>query len=382
MFDGPRRVDFDAALNAGRVRYIGEDVVTGFIEAVKGQSLLGDDAADRSARIVYTPLNGTGLVPVTRVLRECGFENVTVVKEQEQPDGRFPTCPYPNPEIREAMALGLEYARRLDADLLLATDPDCDRCGIAVRAPGGDHVLLTANETGLLLLDYICQRRVALGRMPERPVLVKTIVTTDMAEPVAAKYGVETVNVLTGFKYVGEIIGKLEAEGALDRYIFAFEESYGYLTGGYVRDKDGVDAALMICEMFAWYRARGVGLLERLHQLYAEFGYCLNTLHSYAFEGPRGFAQMQAAMTALRGGIDELGGRKVEQLLDYAPGLDGLPKSNVLKFRLSGGASLVVRPSGTEPKLKLYASVTAEDEAAAKAEDARLVADAKRVIGV
>ena len=210
--------------------------------------------------------------------------------------------------------------------------------------------------------------------------MVKTIVTTDMAQRIAQKYGVETVNVLTGFKYIGETIGRLEAAGEADRYIFGFEESYGYLTGGYVRDKDAVDAALMICDMFAWYRARGIGLLERLEQLYAEYGYCLNTLHSYQFEGSKGFSQMQAAMVALRSGISELGGRKVERLLDYAPGLYGLPKSDVLKFLLAGGASVVVRPSGTEPKLKLYASVSAPDRAAAEREEARLVADVEGIL--
>ena len=381
IFDDPRRTDFKSALEAGQIEWIPEEVLTAFIERVKSESLLGDDGADRSARIVYSPLNGTGLEPVTRILRECGFENVTVVAEQEKPDGRFPTCPYPNPEIREAMQLGVEYAERLNADLLLATDPDCDRCGIAVRA-GDDFQLLTGNETGLLLLDYICQRRIALGAMPDRPVLVKTIVTTDMAERVAKKYGVETVNVLTGFKYIGETIGRLEAEGQAERYIFGFEESYGYLTGGYVRDKDAVDAALMICEMFAWYRARGIGLLARLNQLYDEFGYCLNTLHSYAFEGSKGFGRMQAVMRTLRGDIREIGGRRVERLLDYAPGLDGLPKSDVLKFLLSGDASLVVRPSGTEPKLKMYVSVSAEDREKAAAEERNLSRAVERLLGL
>ena len=378
LFDDIRRADFDLALSDGRIEWIGEDVYTGFIEEVKKQSLLGGEAVDKSAAIVYSPLNGTGLRPVLRALAESGYANVTVVKEQERPDGRFPTCPFPNPEIEEAMALGLAYARRLDADLLLATDPDCDRCGIAVR-DGGDYRLLSGNETGMLLLDYICRRRLALGAMPDRPVLVKTIVTTDMAQRIADKYGVQTVNVLTGFKYIGETIARLEAEGRADRYIFGFEESYGYLSGTYVRDKDAVNAALLICEMFAWYRARGVGLLERLNALYAEFGYCLNTLHSYRFEGSAGFGRMRAIMAAFRGNVRELGGRKVERTLDYAPGLDGLPKSDVLKF-LMDGASVVVRPSGTEPKLKVYASVTAPDRAEAQAREAALLKDVEKII--
>ena len=378
VFDDPRTMDFDAGLEAGLIAYIGENVYTAFTEEVKRQSLLGGEEVDKSAAIVYSPLNGTGLKPVLRALTESGYTNVTVVKEQEQPDGHFPTCPFPNPEIREAMQLGLDYARRLNADLLLATDPDCDRCGIAVK-DGDDYTLLTGNETGMLLFDYVCQRRVALGTMPDRPVLVKTIVTTDMVEKIANKYGVETVNVLTGFKYIGETIGRLEAQGRPDRYIFGFEESYGYLSGTYVRDKDAVDAAFLICEMFAWYKTRGIGLKERLDQLYAEFGYCLNTLHSYQFEGSAGFERMQAIMAAFRGGVEELGGRRVVKLLDYGPGLDGLPKSDVLKFLLDG-ASVVVRPSGTEPKLKMYAYIVAGNRAEAEAQEALLAGDVERII--
>ena len=379
VFDDIRRADFDLALSDGLIEWIGEDVYTAFIEEVKKQSLLGGEQVDKSAAIVYSPLNGTGLKPVLRALGESGYTNITVVKEQEQPDGHFPTCPFPNPEIEEAMRLGLEYARRLNADLLLATDPDCDRCGIAVK-DGGDYRLLSGNETGMLLLDYVCQRRLALGIMPDRPVLVKTIVTSDMAQRIADKYGVETVNVLTGFKYIGETIGRLEAEGRADRYIFGFEESYGYLSGTYVRDKDAVNAAFLICEMFAWYKKRGMGLMDRLNALYAEYGACLNTLHSYQFEGSAGFERMQAIMAAFRGNIGALGGRKVERALDYAAGLDGLPKSDVLKF-LMDGASVVVRPSGTEPKLKVYASVTAPDRDAAAKQEAALIADVEKIIG-
>jgi len=378
VFDGPRCMDFETGLTQGTIEWIDDQVYTDFVEAVKGQSLLGGEEVDKGAAIVYSPLNGTGLKPVLRTLRESGYTNVTVVKEQEQPDGHFPTCPYPNPEIEEAMRLGLEYAKRLNAELLLATDPDCDRCGIAVRGENG-YELLSGNETGMLLLDYVCQRRIALGTMPEHPVLVKTIVTTDMAQRIAEKYGVETVNVLTGFKYIGETIGRLEARGEADRYIFGFEESYGYLSGSYVRDKDAVDAAFLICEMFAWYKARGIGLKQRLEQLYAEYGYCLNTLHSFEFEGSAGFERMQGIMAAFRGGVEALGGERVERLLDYAPGLDGLPKSDVLKFLLPG-ASLVVRPSGTEPKLKVYCSITAPDRARAAEREARLMADVKKIM--
>ena len=378
IFADPRRMDFETGLESGVISWIPDQVYTDFVAEVKKQTLLGHETVDKNVAIVYSPLNGTGLKPVLRTLRESGFTNVTVVKEQENPDGHFPTCPYPNPEIREAMQLGLEYAAKLNADLLMATDPDCDRCGIAVRDENGEYQLLTGNETGMLLLDYVCSRRLALGCMPEKPVMVKTIVTTDMAERIAAHYGVETRNVLTGFKFIGETIGRLEAEGHPERYIFGFEESYGYLSGTYVRDKDAVNASFLICEMFAWYKQQGKSLLEKLNELYAEYGYCLNTLHSYEFEGAAGFDKMQKIMQSFRGDLKEIGGRKIEKLLDYAPGLDGLPKSDVLKFLLSGGASAVVRPSGTEPKLKIYISVSAPDKAAAAEEEKKLAADLAR----
>ncbi len=375
VFADVRRGDFDALAAAGKIRWIGEDVYTAFTEEVKKQSMLAPgETIDRDVAIVYSPLNGTGLKPVLRVLSESGFTSVTVVKEQEQPDGNFPTCPYPNPEIREAMALGMEYARRENADLLLATDPDCDRCGIAVKDENGAYVLLTGNETGMLLLDYICARRTANGTMPKDPVAVKTIVTIDMAERIAAKYGVRVINVLTGFKFIGEQIGFLEQRGEADRYIFGFEESYGYLSGPYVRDKDAVDAAFLICEMFAWYRTRGVSLKQRLDQLYAEFGFCLNTLYSFEFEGSAGFRKMQNLMAAFRAGTERLGGLKVEEALDYSLGLDGLPKSDVLKYRLENHCSVVVRPSGTEPKLKTYISVSAPTRAEAEAAE-RVIAE-------
>ncbi|MCR5615935.1 MAG: phospho-sugar mutase, partial [Saccharofermentans sp.] len=324
--------------------------------------------------IVYTPLNGAGLKPVTRTLKETGFTNITVVSEQEQPDGNFPTCPYPNPEIKEAMALGMEYCRKTGADLLLATDPDSDRCGIAVKDKDGEYKLVSGNEVGILLLDFICSQRVKHGKMPNDPVFVKTIVTMDLAEKIASSYGVKTINVLTGFKFIGEQIGMLEAKGKEDSYICGFEESYGYLTGSYVRDKDAVDAAFMICEMFAYYKTRGVGILDKLDELYGKFGYCLNTLHSYEFEGSAGFAKMQDIMKKFREGKDTFGDRKTESLKDYSKGIDGLPASDVLKFFIEGG-SVVVRPSGTEPKLKTYISVVAPDEAQARAIEEKISED-------
>ena len=361
------------AIVPGKVEYIAEEVLTAFIESVKSQSVLGDCRVNKDVSIVYTPLNGSGLKPVTRALKEMGYTRITVVKEQEMPDGHFPTCPYPNPEIREAMALGMEYAAKEQADLLLATDPDCDRVGIAVRNSDGEYVLLTGNETGLLLLDYVCSRRTAMGTMPEDPVMVKTIVTMDLAERIAASYGVRTVNVLTGFKFIGEQIGLLEKQGKADSYIFGFEESYGYLTGSYVRDKDGVNGATMICEMFAYYASQGIGLLEKLEELYAKFGYCMNTLHSFEFEGAAGFTKMQEIMAEFHQGLDAIGPKKVLKTLDYSIGLDGLPKSDVLKYLLEDNCSVVVRPSGTEPKLKVYISVSAKDRAEATVTEGKLL---------
>ena len=363
IFDGVNRGDFAASLAAGEIQYIPEEVLTAFLAEVKNQSVLFGEEASRDAAIVYSPLNGAGYVPVTRILKEMGYQNVTVVEEQRLPDGNFPTCPYPNPEIREAMALGMEYAKKCNADLLMATDPDCDRVGIAVKDKNGEYVLLSGNETGLLLLDYICSQRVKHGKMPADPVMVKTIVTMDLGERIAASYGVRTVNVLTGFKYIGEQIGLLEAQGKGDSYIFGFEESYGYLSGSYVRDKDGVNGAFLICEMFGYYAARGISLLDKLDELYKTFGYCLNTLHSYEFEGSAGFEKMQAIMKSFREEIgvgQRLGGKEIQTLLDYSAGLEGLPKADVLKYLLEGDCSVVVRPSGTEPKLKTYISVCAQ----------------------
>ena len=354
-----------------KITYIPDEVLTSFIEEVKKQSVVREDI-DRNVAIVYSPLNGTGLIPVTRTLKESGFTNITVVKEQEQPDGNFPTCPYPNPEIREAMQLGLKYCQKVGADLMLATDPDCDRCGIAVRNSKGEYQLLTGNETGLLLLDFICSQRIKNGTMPENPVMIKTIVTSDMGKQIADHYGVRTIDVLTGFKFIGEQISLLEKQGHEDDYIFGFEESYGYLTGGYVRDKDAVDAAFMICEMFAYYKTHGISLLDKLDDLYRTYGYRLNTLHSYEFDGSAGFEKMQEIMKKFHQGMTELGGKKVEKTLDYSQGLNGLPKSDVLKYLIEGNSSVVVRPSGTEPKLKVYISISADSMETAKAEEQKI----------
>jgi phosphoglucomutase len=372
IFDDVKQADFEQSVAAGSIVYIPDDVLTAFIQEVKGQSVLFGEEVNKDVAIVYSPLNGTGLEPVTRTLTEMGYTNITVVKEQEQPDGNFPTCPYPNPEIKEAMALGIEYAQTCNADLLLATDPDCDRVGIAVKDKNGEYVLLSGNETGMLLLDYICSQRTKHGKMPDNPVMIKTIVTMDMGEQIAERYGVATKNVLTGFKFIGEQIGLLEKQGKADSYIFGFEESYGYLSGSYVRDKDAVDGAYLICEMFSYYATQGVSLLDKLNELFAQYGYCLNTLHSYEFDGSVGFAKMQGIMKTLREEVgvgrkrESLAHKKILAVLDYAKGLDGLPKSDVLKYLLEDNCSVVVRPSGTEPKLKAYLSVRAENREAAE----------------
>lgn len=294
-----------------------------------------------------------------------GYTNIAVVKEQEKPNGKFPTCPYPNPEIKEAMELGIKYAKDNNADLLLATDPDCDRVGIAVKDSDNEYKLLTGNEVGILLLDYICSQRIKHGKMPDNPVLVKTIVTMDLATKIADSYGVQTINVLTGFKFIGEQIGLLETHDQLSSYILGFEESYGYLTGTYVRDKDGVNGAYMICEMFSYYKSLNISLLDKLNDLYKKYGYCLNTLHSYEFDGASGFKHMQDLMKHFHDDIKEgyvFSDLKVNTILDYSKGLNGLPKSDVLKYLLDNNSSIVVRPSGTEPKLKTYISIVANSK--------------------
>lgn len=365
IFKDVKKISFEKALEQGIITYISEQVVEEYLNAVSSQSLCGDEI-DRGVSIVYTPLNGSGLKCVTRILKENGFTNISVVKEQEKPDGNFPTCPYPNPEIKEALELGLRDAKKLRSDLLLATDPDCDRVGIALRN-NEDYVLLSGNEVGLLLFDYICRRRITLDIMPENPVLIKTIVTIDMATRIAHDYGVEVIEVLTGFKFIGEQIGLLEAAGEEKRFILGFEESYGYLTGGYVRDKDAVNGSLMICEMFAYYKNQGISLIDVLKGLYKKYGYCLNTLHSYTFEGAEGFQKMKMIMQRLRKDLpNDIAEKVVFNVKDYLKGIDGLPKADVLKFLLEGNSSVVIRPSGTEPKLKVYLSVSSKNFEEAK----------------
>lgn len=347
---------FSMALRNGFIEYIRDDVFDSFIERVSKESVIYDDAINRNVKIVYSPLNGTGLKPVTQILKRNGFNNVSVVEEQERPDGLFPTCPYPNPEIKEAMNLGVKRAFKVNADLFIATDPDCDRVGTAVFDSNlNDYVLITGNQMGVLLLDYICSQRTKHNQMPDNPIAIKTIVTTDMAFEIAKKYHVTIKEVLTGFKYIGEQILYLEKDGKEGSYIFGFEESYGYLSGTYVRDKDAVDGSFLIAEMFAYYKTRGISLLDRLEELYKEFGYYSNYLNSYAFEGSSGFNKMRLIMDKFRSNNINYED-KIKEIIDYQKGVGDLPKSNVIKIIFENGSSIVARPSGTEPKLKIYFS--------------------------
>ena len=375
-FSTPKLAEYDEALADGRIRLIEDACLDAFVDAVYAQRVGGGEGI-ADLNLVYTPLNGTGLECVRKLLGKLGVTHLTVVPEQEKPDGDFPTCPYPNPEIREAMQKGLELCDAVHPDLLLGTDPDCDRCGTAVPDGKGGYRLITGNEMGIILLDYICRTRRAKGTMPENPVAVTTIVSTDMATPVAKKYGVELRRTLTGFKFIGEQIGLLESEGRPDRFIFGFEESYGYLSGAHVRDKDAVNATLLVCEAAAAYAAKGQTLLDAIEALYKEFGYYRNALCSYTFEGETGMHTMQQLMANLRANPPkEIGGYAVEAATDYEAEGTGLPKADVLEYRLAGGHKFMVRPSGTEPKIKVYLSAVGDSEAAADAVNETLAAAA------
>ena len=363
VFDDVKIMDFEAGLSEGKIKYIEDDVITGFIDAVSERAL-NPKEIDKNVSIVYTPLNGTGRYCVTRCLKENGYTQITIPKEQEMPDGNFTTCPYPNPEIREALEVGLKKAKEVGSDLLLATDPDCDRVGVAVKE-GDDYQLISGNQMGILLFDYICKTYKANGTMPENPVVVTTIVSTKMIDKIAADYGVEVRRVLTGFKFIGEQIGFLETDGEVDRYIFGFEESYGYLSGGHVRDKDGVNASLLICEMFAHYKAMGISLVQMLNQLYEKYGYFKEALQSITFEGASGAKKMSDLMESLRTNAPkEVAGYKVIDVKDYKAGIGNLPKSNVLEFNMEDDINVLVRPSGTEPKIKMYYLVKGSSEQA------------------
>ena len=382
VLTGAKRIPFEEGLSSGMIQYVGEDCKEALYDAIKARSVRPGLCKTAGLKLVYSPLNGSGLVPVTRVLHDIGIDDITIVPEQQYPDGRFPTCPYPNPEIFEALKLGLELAEKSGADLMLATDPDADRVGIAIRCPDGSYELVSGNEVGVLLLDYICQGRIEKGTMPANPVAVKSIVSTPLADAVAKSYGVEMRNVLTGFKWIGDQIARLEAAGQVDRFIFGFEESYGYLAGPYVRDKDAIIGSMLICEMAAYYRSIGSSIKERLEEIYAKFGRYLNKVDSFEFPGLSGMEKMAGIMDSLRRNPPaEIGGYKVASVTDYQDTeKTGLPKANVLIYALEGGATVVVRPSGTEPKIKTYFTTLGKDLAQAQAQKDRLAAALKPLL--
>lgn len=374
MFSSVRLCDFDEAVREGTIEYIGDELIDKYLETVKSRSI---ERVKGDLKVIYTPLNGTGNKPVREILKRIGIENVTVVPEQEFPDGSFPTAPFPNPEIRQAFECALSLSKTVPADLLLATDPDCDRVGIAVK-DGDDFTLMSGNEVGACLLDYILSRRKANGTLPKDPVAVKTIVSTPLADKIAAKYGCKLISVLTGFKYIGEQAGILEAKGEQERFVFGFEESYGYLAGAYVRDKDAVVASMLICEMAAFYKNEGKTLLDVINGLYAEHGMVYSSQNSFTFEGAAGMKKMQSIMDDLRAlPPKKIGENSVIAISDYESSektefktgkktVITLPKSNVLYYDLDeNGSNLIVRPSGTEPKIKVYiTSIDADKEKA------------------
>lgn len=392
VLSGAKTMSFEEGMAAGLIEYVGEDCYEALYQAIESRSVRPGLCKTAGLKLVYSPLNGSGLVPVTRVLGDIGITDITIVPEQKDPDGNFPTCPYPNPEIFEALRLGLELAEKSGADLMLATDPDADRVGIAVRCKDGRYELLSGNEVGVLLLDYICKARIENGTMPKDPVMVKSIVSTPLADVVAAHYGVECRNVLTGFKWIGDQIARLEAAGQVERFIFGFEESYGYLAGSYVRDKDAIIGSMLICEMAAYYRSIGSSIKEELDRIYAEYGRYLNKVDSYEFPGLSGMDKMAGIMQKLRQEPPtEFAGYKVVTVSDYHTGTRtelatgktetiDLPASNVLIYALEGGATVVVRPSGTEPKIKTYFTTLGKDLEEAQAQKDALAEALKPIL--
>ena len=382
ILEGTKTLPFAEGMEKGLIQYVGDDCKEALYTAIKSRSVRPGLCKTAGLKLVYSPLNGSGLVPVTRVLNDIGITDITIVPEQKNPDGNFPTCPYPNPEIFEALRLGLELAEKQNADLMLATDPDADRVGIAVRCKDGSYELLSGNEVGVLLLDYICAGRIEQGTMPKAPVACKSIVSTPLADAVAAHYGVECRNVLTGFKWIGDQIARLEAAGEVDRFIFGFEESYGYLAGPYVRDKDAIIGSMLICEMAAYYRSIGSSIKERMEQIYAQYGRYLNKVDSFEFPGLSGMDKMAAIMDGLRKQpITELAGIAVVKTQDFEKAEEtGLPAANILTYALADGSTVIVRPSGTEPKIKIYFTTKGADLAQAEAKKEKLAEACKPIL--
>ena len=382
VLTGAKYMSFAEGVEKGLIRFVENECKEALYEAIESHQVRPGLCKTAGLKLVYSPLNGTGLVPVTRVLKDMGIDDITIVPEQEYPNGYFTTCPYPNPEIYEAMKLGVELAKKVGADLMLATDPDADRVGIAMKCPDGSYELVSGNEMGVLLLDYICQGRIEKGTMPEKPVAVMSIVSTPLAAKVAEHYGVELRKVLTGFKWIGDQIANLEADNEVDRFIFGFEESYGYLAGPYVRDKDAIIGSMLICEMAAYYRSIGSSIKQRLEEIYAEYGRYLNMVDSFEFPGLSGMDKMKGIMEELREQVPtSFAGRKVVRVVDYSkPEETGLPKANVLIYTLEDGASVVVRPSGTEPKIKTYFTTLGKDLEEAKKEKDELADACKPIL--
>jgi phosphoglucomutase len=392
VLTGAKYIPFAQGRENGSIQLVEDACISALYSAIEARSIRPGICKTAGLKLVYSPLNGSGLVPVTHVLRDIGITDITVVPEQEKPDGNFPTCPYPNPEIYEALKLGLELAEKSGADLMLATDPDADRVGIAVKCKDGTYQLLTGNEVGVLLLDYICAGRIEQGTMPQNPVMCKSIVSTPLADAVAKHYGVECRNVLTGFKWIGDQIARLEAKGQTDRFLFGFEESYGYLAGPYVRDKDAIIGSMLICEMAAYYRAKGSSIKEELERIYKEYGRYLNKVDSYEFPGLSGMDKMAEIMAKLRKNppkafaghkVVEISDYQKKQTMDVATGKTvpiDLPEANVLIYTLENGATVVVRPSGTEPKIKTYFTTLGRDLAEATQQEQALAAAVKPLL--
>ncbi len=394
IFKDVKTMDFDEAISKGLIEYVADEVYDRYIGNVKKQQINEGICKGADLKVVYTPLNGTGNKLVRRVLGEIGVEDIKIVKEQEMPDGNFTTCPYPNPEIKEALQKGLELCEVEKPDLLLATDPDADRVGIAVIDSDGSYRLLTGNETGIMLTDYILSNRKRLGTLPEKPIIVKTIVTSIMIDRLCEKYGCELKNVLTGFKYIGEVILNLEPANETDRFVFGFEESYGYLAGSYVRDKDAVVASMLICEMAAYYKKQGKTLAQVIDAMYEEYGYYKNTTLSFSFDGAAGMQKMADIMASLRANSPaEVSGMKVVKFSDFKESVEKdlvaetekvieLPKSNVLAYYLEGNNAAIVRPSGTEPKIKIYITAVGKDKADAQRITDLITDDMKKIMGL
>lgn len=382
VLSGAKYMSFAEGVEQGLIHFVGDDCKKEFYKAIEACQVRPGLCKTAGLKLVYSPLNGSGLVPVTQVLKDIGITDITIVPDQEYPNGYFTTCSYPNPEIFAALEQGLELAKASGADLMLATDPDADRVGIAMKCPDGSYELVSGNEVGVLLLDYICQGRIEKGTMPNKAVAVKSIVSTPLADAVAKKYGVELRSVLTGFKWIGDQIANLEADGEVERFIFGFEESYGYLAGPYVRDKDAVVASMLICEMAAYYRSIGSSVKQRLEEIYKEYGRYLNKVDSFEFPGLTGMDKMTSIMQGLRDNAPtDFGGDKIVKITDYKDTAStGLPSANVLIYELESGSTVVVRPSGTEPKIKTYFTTLGKDLAEAEAKKNELAEALKPIL--